>query len=164
MNKVLLSIVVMFLLPCTMEAQMDTIAFPSSVNIPDSINNVLDSLYCESRSLSIASDDHISVHVYAGYAGSNVWNLLDCNDKVFTDGLYTMKGRGPHFPRRLFIYNNGKIFAFRNNYVDTVLKEYSEYIEEMKLSEVEKIVYLKKISIYLEEEMGETYGAYIKKE
>lgn len=95
-------------------------------------------------------------------AGRNAWNLLDRKDFAFKNGLYSFKGQGPHFPKRIFIYNNGKTYIFTSSYVDKVLLEYLECIKLLDLSEADKIKYLKMISIYLEEEKDKTYGAEIK--
>jgi hypothetical protein len=104
----------------------------------------------------------------AGYtgvnAGNNVWNLINSEDLIFKKGLYSYKGQGPHFPRRLFFYNKGILFLFKNNNIDTVLKEYSECIKIFNLSEADQLKYLKCICVYLEQEINETYGAEIKKQ
>ena len=97
-------------------------------------------------------------------AGNNVWNLINSQDLIFKNGLYSYKGQGPHFPRRLFVYNEGTLFFFKNNSIDTVLKEYSECIKVFNLSETDQLKYLKRLCIYLEQENNETYGAEIKKQ
>lgn len=121
------------------------------VKLPDSICTKLEESYKESTGFD-------SVNIC-----KNVWNLINSRDLVFKNGLYSFKGQGPHFPRRLFISDKGRIYIFSSNYVDKVLQEYLECIKILDLSEANQIKYLKKISSYLQEELGETYGAEIKK-
>jgi hypothetical protein len=121
------------------------------VKVPDTIYKQLEKSYK-------ASTGFDSVN-----AGKNVWNLINSKDFVFRNGLYSIRGQGPHFPRRLFIYNEGQLYVFSTNYIDEVLQEYILCFKSLRLSEADRIKYLKRISIYLQEEMGETYGAEIKK-
>jgi hypothetical protein len=140
-----------FLLDVSLMAQKPKINPFQRVKVPDSIYLKLEEAY------------KISTGFDSVNAGNNIWNLINSRDLVFKNGLYSFKGQGPHFPRRVFIYNSGKIYIFSSNYVDTVLQEYIESIKSLKLSETDRIKYLKKISIYLQEEMRETYGAEIKR-
>lgn len=120
------------------------------VKVPDSIYIRLEEAY------------KISTGFDSVNAGRNVWNLINSQDFVFKNGLYSFKGQGPHFPRRLFVYNKGKVYVFSSNYVNKVLQEYIECINLLGLSEVDRINYLKRISSYLQEELGERYGGEIK--
>lgn len=121
------------------------------VKIPDSIYIRLEEAYKRSTGFDSVN------------AGKNVWNLINSKELDFKDGLYSFKGQGPHFPRRLFIFNKGKLYVFSSNNVNKILEEYIECIKLLELSEVDRIKYLKRISTYLQEELGETYGAEIKK-
>src|SRR5690606_17951746 len=47
-------------------------------------------------------------------AEANVFNLLNRKDFVFKNGIYSFQGQGPHFPKRIFIYDKGKLFIFEN--------------------------------------------------
>jgi hypothetical protein len=120
------------------------------VNVPDSISIKLDNAYS----------------LYTGYndvnAGKNVWNLLDRKDFCFKNGIYSYKGQGPHFQRLIFIYYNLHIYCFTNRSINKVLEEFIECTELFQIEEVDKIHYLKAISIYMDEEYGETYGAEVK--
>ena len=97
-------------------------------------------------------------------AGRNVWNLINKRDFVLKDGLYLFRGQGPHYPSRIFIYDNNSVYMFRNNHLEDILTEYVRFIEKLKISEINKIKYLKIICNYLQEELGQTYGAEITKE
>jgi hypothetical protein len=120
------------------------------VKIPDSIYLQLEKAYKANTGYSNVN------------AGKNVWNLTNSQDLIFKNGLYSCKGQGPHFPRRLFFYNNGILFFFKNNNINTVISEYSECIKLFDLSETDQIKYLKFLCVYLEQEINESYGAEIK--
>ncbi len=121
------------------------------VKLPDSISAKLEDAYRKSTGFDSVN------------AGKNVWNLINSQELAFKNGLYSFKGQGPHFPRRFFIYNKGKLYVFSSNKVNKFLEEYIECIKLLGLSEADRIKYLKRISNYLQEELGETYGAEIKK-
>jgi hypothetical protein len=152
MKKHTFLVVAVFFLFCTNVSSQNPKINPfQRVKVPDNIYIELEKSY------------RVSTGFDSVNAGKNVWNLINSKDFVFRNGLYSFKGQGPHFPRRLFIYNNGKLYVFTTNYIDKVLQEYIECIKSLGLSEADRIKYLKKISVYLQEEMGETYGAEIKK-
>ena len=122
------------------------------VNVPDSISIRLENAY-----KSITGCDSVN-------AGKNVWNLINRKDFIFKNGLYSFKGQGPHFPRCIFIFKNGKIFIFKSVGAfdfEGVLQEYMECIKLLSLSRTESLKYLKYIVHYLEEESGLTYGSEI---
>ena len=94
-----------------------------------------------------------------------IFNLINRKDYDFKNGIYSFQGRGPHFPRRIFIHYNGKTFIFKGIgafELIGILEEYVDCIKLLKLSAADGIKYLKVISNYLDEELGKTYGAEIK--
>jgi len=120
-----------------------------TVIVPDSIATLLDKEY-----------DREFVN-----ASANVVNLLDPKKKILTDGIYAFKGQGPHFPRKLFIYHDKKLFIFKSKGAFDpvgVIKEYGIYLSQNKLPPNDAIRYLKAIYAYLDSERGQTYGRYVK--
>ena len=94
-----------------------------------------------------------------------VANLLDTKKKSLIDGIYTFKGQGPHFPRRLFIYHGKKLYIFKSKGAFNpigVIQEYATYLSHNNLSPEDAIRYLKAICKHLDDEYGETYGGLIK--
>ena len=125
-----------------------------SVSVPDSVN------------LKLAK---ITYKVYKDInhrTGLIIYNLENRRDFVFKDGIYSFEGFGPHFPRRLFIFNNGNIYIFENIgsfNPSGVLKEFVENIGKLNLNDNQVVLYSKLISEYLQDEVGLTYGSEIKK-
>lgn len=120
------------------------------VNVPDSIFMKLEESYKKNA---------INVN-----AGRNVINLINRKSFEFKDGIYSFSGQGPHYPRRIFIYNSGKIFIFENEGALNpigILKEYLICTENLKLKKSQITKYLKVISEYLMEEYRMTYGTEI---
>jgi hypothetical protein len=120
------------------------------VEVPDTISQKLEEAYTE------ASDFQ-----YAANAGKNVWNLINRKDFTFKNGIYSFKGQGPHFPRRIFIFSNGKLFIFKNIGAfepAKIVEEYLKCIKELDLSDDEVRIYLVAISKYIKDEEGQTYG------
>ena len=117
------------------------------VVMPDSISAKLEEAYTKNTGCRNVN------------AGRNVWNLVNRKDFIFKNGIYSFKGQGPHFPRLIFIYYNGRLFIFTNSNINRVLEEYLKCISVLELSEADSIKYLKAISNYLHEELGLTYGA-----
>ena len=98
-------------------------------------------------------------------AEANVFNLLNRKDFVFKDGIYSFKGQGPHFPRRIFIYNKGGLFIFENEgafNAKGVIQEFAKCVNELSLTDSQIVRYSKVIAGYLEDEEGSTYGREIK--
>ncbi len=119
------------------------------VDVPDSISFKLESAYN-----IITGCDSVN-------AGKNVWNLINRKDFVFKNGLYSFKGQGPHFPRCIFIFKDGRTFIFKSVGAfdfEGVLQEYLKCVKFLNLSRKESLKYLKHIVDYLEEESGLTYG------
>lgn len=99
-------------------------------------------------------------------AGKNVFNFLNKKDFVFKDGMFSFQGQGPHFPKRIFIFNNGNIFIFENEgsfNPSGIIKEFVICIEKLNLSKKKVVKYIKAIGDYLEQEFENTYGNEIKK-
>lgn len=121
------------------------------VAIPDSIYLSLETAY--------------STNTKNVNAGRNVFNLSNRKDFAFKDGIFSFQGQGPHFPRRIFIFNKGTLFIFENEGAFNpkgVLKEYVESITQLELTDKQTVKYSKIISVYLEQESGNTYGQEIK--
>lgn len=117
------------------------------VYLPDSIALFLESLY---------PDMNVSAHVY---------NLLSPDSKKWTDGIFSFKGQGPHFPRHLLISKEEKFFVFESEGFCNpkgVLKDFCICINQLHLSNEEIILYLKEVYTYLEYEYGLDYGITIK--
>ena len=118
----------------------------------------------------VAVPDSIAVKLKKAYetssklrsnAEANVYNLIDRFNYDFKDGIYSFKGMGPHFPRRIFIFDKGRLFIFESEgYFDPqgVVHEFSQVIDSLRLTDNQVIQYSKAISEYLERESGETYG------
>lgn len=118
----------------------------------------------------VAVPDSIAVKLREAYksttelrcnAEANVYNLIDRFDYDFKDGIYSFKGMGPHFPRRIFIFDKGQLFIFDSagfNEPQEVIREFSQAIDSLNLSPDQIVQYSKTISKYLEQESGETYG------
>ena len=87
-----------------------------------------------------------------------VFNLINRKNFILTDGIFSFQGIGPHFPRRIFIYNKGKSYIFKSTEISGVLNEFLCFLELINISEQEKTEYLKAISNYMCEEVGQTYG------
>ena len=118
----------------------------------------------------VAVPDSIAVKLKKAYetssklrsnAEANVYNLIDRFNYDFKDGIYSFKGMGPHFPRRIFILDKGQLFIFDSagfNEPQEVIREFSQAIDSLNLSPDQIVQYSKTISKYLEQESGETYG------
>ena len=118
------------------------------VTVPDSIAVKLKKAYETSSKLR-------------SNAEANVYNLIDRFDYDFKDGIYSFKGMGPHFPRRIYIFYKGQLFIFDSagfNEPQEVIREFSQAIDSLNLSPDQIVQYSKTISKYLEQESGETYG------
>ena len=123
---------------------------PQNLKIPDTIYNKLEKFYIEERGT-------INSHI-------NVYNLLHKNRNDFKSGVYSFNLNGPHFPRRIFIFNNNKTYIFKSvSAFDSigVLQEFIECNKLLNISEADRVKYLKAISNYLQDELGQTYGAEI---
>lgn len=116
-------------------------------------------------SIALKLDEAYSKNAENVNAGRNVFNLANRKNFVFGDGIYSFKGQGPHFPRRLFIFNNDKLFIFNNEGAFNpkgVMREFADCIDKLQLTNEQVVKYSKIISIYLEQEEGNTYGQEIK--
>ena len=124
-----------------------------TVMVPDSIN------------LQLAKIAYNANNDITSKTGLYIWNLQNKKDLVFNDGIYSFKGFGPHFPRRIFIFNKGVLFIFDNEGAfnpKRVLQEFLESVKKLDLTDKQTVKYLKAISEYLEQESGNTYGKEIK--
>ncbi len=104
MKGLFLSIVLVLTLSNCSYAQVKKKNLFQTVRVPDSIN------------LQLAEITYKRSSDISPKTGLYVWNLQSKKDLIFKDGIYSFKGLGPHFPRRLFIYNKGDIFIFENEF------------------------------------------------
>jgi hypothetical protein len=98
------------------------------------------------------------------YSHISVYNLINKKDFIFKSGVYTFNLTGPHYPRRIFIFYNSKLFIFKSKGAfDSIgiLEEFVACIKLLNISEPDRVKYLKAISKYLQEELGQTYGSEI---
>ncbi len=151
-NNYIITLFIVFLHTTAFGQKTNTKENPfQMVDVPDSIY-----IYLEKKYTEITGSDSVN-------AGRNVFNLSNRKDFIFKNGLYSFQGQGPHFPRLIFIYHNKLLYTFKNTSITEVLEEYIECIDLLKLPEADSIKYLKLISDYLQDELGKTYGARIKK-
>ena len=117
------------------------------VDVPDSIYIRLEKSY-----------DKNTINVNAG---RNVFNLSNRKDFDFKDGIYSFQGQGPHFPRRIFIFNNGNLFIFESDGAFSpkgVIREFESSINLLLLTDKQVVEYAKIIADYLSQEIGNNYG------
>jgi hypothetical protein len=148
MKSVLFVMLIVGMCSCTAKAQPSPF---QRVDVPDSIYLRLEHSYNKGRE--------------SANAGRNVFNLLNRKDLVFKDGIFSFKGQGPHFPRKIFIFNKGALFVFENEGAFNprgVLYEFINSIDLLQLTDKQIVKYSKVISEYLQFEEGLTYGAEIK--
>lgn len=154
MKELLFSIVLVFTLSDCSHSQVKKANPFQTVRVPDSIN------------LQLAKITYKGSSDINSKTGLYIWNLQSKKDLVLKDGIYSFKGMGPHFPRRIFIYNKGDIFIFENEGAFNprgVIREYAVCIEELNLTGKQVVKYTKAMSDYLEQEAGNSYGSEIKK-
>ncbi len=122
---------------------------------------------------AVSVPDRVSARLERSYnkgqksanAGKNVYNLVNRKDYVFKDGIFSFQGQGPHFPRRLFIYNKNTLYIFNSEGAFNpkgVLHEFSLAISQLHLSDQQVVVYCGAVSLYLSQEFGHAYGGEIK--
>lgn len=149
MKKLFFYILIMFMVSnCNVYSQKKKSS--QNLKIPDSIYNKLEKFYTEERGT-------VRSHI-------NVYNLVSKKNHDFKSGVYSFNLNGPHFPRRIFIFSNNKTYIFKSvGAFDSigVLQEFIECIKLLNISEADSVKYLKAISNYLQEELGQTYGAEI---
>ena len=110
------------------------------VDVPDSIRYKL--ACAEVQKSKLNKNDSSSMALY-------IFNLENMCNKKFINGIYSYRVMGSHFERKLFIYNNQVLYIFTKHYLDDVIKEYSEIINNSNLTSIQKINYLKVIHTYL---------------
>lgn len=152
MKGLLLSLITLLIfLVCACAQSKKTNPF-QRVAVPDSVVVILEEAYNKNAK---------NVN-----AGKNVFNLLNRKDFVFKDGIYSFQGQGPHFPRRIFIYNKGNTFIFENEGAFNphgIIEEFALCVRKLNLTGSQVVRYTKAISDYLAQEEGNTYGSEIKK-
>lgn len=122
------------------------------VEVPDSIK------------LKLLSITYKEVEKITAKTGLYIYNLSNYKDYIFRNGVYSFKGMGPHYPRRIFINYNSKTYIFKSEGAfDSVgvLQEFIDCIKLLEITEKDRIKYLKIISNYLQDELGQTYGTEI---
>ncbi|WP_264564667.1 hypothetical protein [Flavobacterium sp. N3904] len=115
------------------------------VNVPDSIALSLENAY-NTKNVN---------------AGKNVFNLINRKNFKFVNGVFSFQGQGAHFSRRIFIFNNKKIYIFKDDGASNpkgILKEYLDAVDYLNLNDNQMVQYLEAISVYLKDELGNTYG------
>lgn len=103
----------------------------SQLKIPDSLYMKLEEFYIEERG-------YVKSHI-------NVYNVVNKGNPIFEYGVYSFSLTGPHFPRRIFIFHNNRISIFKSEGAFNsigVLKEFIECIKILKISEVDRIIYM----------------------
>lgn len=124
--------------------------FPCEVNIPYNIG-IKELLAYGSDSDAILRGD-----------SCRTYNILYPERKSLGDGVYRFFVSGKEvLPTRLFICHNSKIYFFRNtghSSPNSVLSEYSDYINRMNLSDTDAVRYLKAVWLYLKDERKMNYG------
>jgi hypothetical protein len=81
-----------------------------------------------------------------------VFNLVNVKDYSYKKGIYAFKLMGPHFQRRVFINTGKEIKIFDGYFIDDMLNEFTSFCKTSDIPAREKIVYLKAIAIFLQEE------------
>lgn len=133
-----------FLVLCLLGIQINAFSQESYINlmpvdIPDSISIMLENAYGRS-----------DVN-----AGKNVWNIISPECKVLTDGIYSFKGQGPHFSRKIFIYHKKNIYIFKDFGLDSpqgIIEDFAKCISFLKLPRELIVKYTIAIGKFLEEE------------
>jgi len=123
------------------------------VEVPDSIN------------LKLALITYKGYNDINSNKGMYILNLQNPKDLDFKDGIYSFRGFGPHFPKKIFIFNNGRLFIFENDGAfnpKAVIKEFVKCFDYLDLTNDQLIKYSKIITNYLEDEKGNNYGREIK--
>lgn len=81
-----------------------------------------------------------------------VFNLVNGKDYKYKKGIYAFKLMGPHFQRRVFINTGNEIKIFDGYFINDLLKEFTSFCETSDIPAKEKIIYLKAIAVFLQEE------------
>lgn len=153
--KYLLLVIYLLITSCSLPAQKKKEDPFQIVMIPDSLKyELIKKTYLNNSDLSLKT-------------GLYVFNMINKKDYIFKDGIYYFKGFGPHFPKRIFIFNKGVSFIFKNEGAFNpkgVLQEYIDCINRLELTDIQAIEYSKIINDYLEQELGNTYGTEVRKE
>lgn len=137
---------ILLMLPLFSFAQRKRNPF-AEVNVPDSIGVIL---------------ARIAYHDTTITSGvPQIQNLVNRHQLIFKTGIYSYNGRGPHFPRRIFVVNKGKTYVFHSiGAFDPlgVLEDLVKCADVLKLSDKQIVLYTKIVANYLKEEEGQTYG------
>jgi hypothetical protein len=147
MKKLFFYVLISFIASTNIYSQKRSLSY--NLRIPDSIYNKLEKFYINERG-------SVNSHI-------NVYNLTSKTVNFrYKSGVYAFDLTGAHFPRRIFVFYNNKIFIFRSKGAfDSlgVLQEFIDCVKLLKITESDRIKYLKIICKYLEEELARTYGA-----
>jgi hypothetical protein len=114
------------------------------VDVPDSIRIEIACFELNKSKLETDRD--------SSYAAMYVRNLLYPQDTLFKDGIYTYQILGPHFQQRIFIFSQGKIYIFKNNFINDVVEEFSLFLEDSVAPVTIRIEYLNAIAKFLKQE------------
>lgn len=119
----------------------------------------------DSLKLSLLTITYGNTEKLTRNTGLYIFNLQNYKNYDFKNGLYSFKGMGPHFPRRIFIKYNDKYYIFNKIGAFDDLGLLKEFIDSTKILSVsgrDRLIYLRALAKYLEEEFGLTYGTEIK--
>jgi hypothetical protein len=119
------------------------------VVVPDSIKIILENSYNGKTGQSVN-------------AGKHVYNLINRSDFKFKDGIFSFQGQGPHFPRKIFIFNKGVLFIFKSDVTINpkgVIAEFLECVSKLKLDNIQVVDYLTALSEYVKNEFNNKYGS-----
>lgn len=98
--------------------------------------------------------------------GYPTFNILYPNKYSFGNGLYLFSiPISFHIPDRIFIYYNSRVYFFNNEGFlspSGVVREYSECIDNLQISDDDAVNYLKGIWLHLKDESKKDYGIYAK--
>jgi hypothetical protein len=117
MREVLCYVLIAFMFSNFMYSQ--NISSSSYLKIPDSLYIKLEELYIEERR-------DVKSHI-------NVYNLVNKGNPIFEFGVYSFSLTGPHFPRRIFIFHNSRIFIFKSEGAFDSIGVLEEFIECIKI-------------------------------
>jgi len=138
MKALLITLLSVLIFVSCINAQTKKVNPFQRVSVPDSVVNKLEKAYTKNG---------VNVN-----AGTNVFNLSNRKDFLFKNGIYSFKGQGPHFPRRIFICNETKLFIFENEGAFNpkgIIQEFSKAIEILGLTDLQMTKYAKLIAEYL---------------
>ena len=126
--------------------------FMPRVNTPDSIG----------EKESLAYDTELDSYSKKGWP---TYNMLYPKKYSYGNGIYIYQHSGYHYPPKIFINYNSRVYFFKHfGCFDPcdIIHEYSECLDKLKISNDDAINYLEAIWSYLRREIKMDYGIYVK--